>query len=88
MQCTELFVKFTFPIDMIDSAEIVRASWTAKFKWNTKKLLSRFRTSETVKLSNLGSFMLLNLIIESGERIYKVFRHIQRIIVLLIKCFV
>ena len=61
---------------MIDSAEIVGASWIAKFMWTQKNFLSRFRNSETIKLSNLGSFMLLFLIMENGEAIYKVLRYI------------
>ena len=64
--------------DMIDSAKIIGASWIAhaKFMWTQKKLPSRFRTSQTIKLSNLGSVMLLFLIMENGEALYKVLRHI------------
>ena len=59
--------------DMIDSAKIAGASWIAKFMWTQKD------TSETIKLSNLGSFMLLFLIIENGKAL--------RIVVLLINFF-
>ena len=44
---------------LIDSSKIVRASSIAKFMWNMKYLPQMFRTSETTKLSNKGSFMLL-----------------------------
>ena len=59
-----------------------RLSWNRKsflncqIHVNTKNFLSRFRNSETIKLSNLGSFMLSFLIMENGEAIYKVLRYI------------
>ena len=56
--------------DMTDSAKIVGAFWIAKFMRIQKMLLS-FRTSETIKLSNLGSLILF-LIIENGGAIYNV----------------
>lgn len=51
--------------DMTDSAKIVGAFWIGKFMW-AQKMLSSFRTSETIKLSNLGSLIL---IIENGGAI-------------------
>ena len=54
-----------------------RLSWNrCQLHVNTKNFLSRFRTSETIKFSNLGSFMLSFLIMENGEAIYKVLRYI------------
>ena len=76
-ECLTSSFFFLFMIDdMIDSAKFVRASWISKIHVNTKDLPSRFRTSQTIKLSNLGSFILLFLVVENGGVIYRVLRPI------------